>query len=212
MKVLIINYNRLTLLKNTVEWCIIHGLEPIVIDNNSDFPPLLQYYNECDCPVMRMKKNYGHKVIWECNIIKLLNIKGRYIITDPDLDFTGIPSDFLDVLNHGLDKYHQYNKVGFSLEINDLPSTKYIKDILRGHEIGYWKTPLDDMYFDAPIDTTFAMYREGVNEYFHPAIRTNRPYTARHIPWYYKNKHSLPDDEKYYFRTCNASSSIKNRI
>jgi hypothetical protein len=67
-------------------------------------------------------------------------------------------------------------------------------------------------YFLAPTDTTFALYRKGVINYSHSAIRTNRPYTCKHIPWYYTDFNLLNEEEKYYFRNANDSSSGKKRL
>jgi hypothetical protein len=44
MKVLIINYNRLLLPSKLADWVFKRGCEPIFIDNNSDYKPLLNYY------------------------------------------------------------------------------------------------------------------------------------------------------------------------
>jgi hypothetical protein len=206
-KVLIINFNRLTLAKNLADWLHSKGCEPIFIDNNSDYPPLLEYYNTCPYRVVRMDKNYGHRVIWDKDIVNLLGIKDWYCVTDSDLDMSSVPDDFIDVLATGLIRYPEFNKCGLSLEINDLPDGDFVKEKC---EARYWLRPLDKDYFDAQVDTTFAMYK--ANGYFLEGIRTNRPYTARHVPWYYKDINSLPEDEQYYFRTANDSSSGKNRI
>ena len=65
MKALIINFNRITLPLKLASWCQNHGLEPIIIDNHSDYIPLLEYYaTRCPYYVLRMDKNYGHQVIW----------------------------------------------------------------------------------------------------------------------------------------------------
>lgn len=214
MFVFIINYNRLTLPSKLADWCVAHNLIPLFVDNNSDYPPLLEYYYKCPHMVLRLQENYGHTIIWNktINLLDILKIKGRYIVTDSDLDLEGIPDDFLEVLNTGLDKYPQFNKCGFSLEINDLPDTPEGNLIRTKVEARYWTKVLDPLYYNAPVDTTFALYREGVNCYFHPAIRTNRPYTARHIPWYYYHLSELPEDEQYYYKTANGSSSGKNRL
>lgn len=211
MKVLIINYNRLTLLKYTADWCAVHGLEPIILDNKSDYPQLLEYYTHTPYRVLRLPANYGHTVIWNRPVLQELNIKEDFILTDPDLDFTGIPDDFLKVMQEGLIKYPQYSKCGFSLEINDLPNDEEGNFIKNGPERPYWEKPLDDLYFEANTDTTFALYRYPLGPYGHSAIRTNRPYTVRHRPWYYRSLQLLPEDEKYYYQTARAefSSGIK---
>lgn len=193
------------------DWCAAHELTPVFVDNHSDYPPLLEYYYNGPYEVIRLSYNYGHKVITRANICERLKITDRYIVTDPDLDLTGIPDDFLMILNEGLNRYPQFNKCGFSLEINDLPDSpegKFIREV----EYRYWVNPLDPIYFNAAIDTTFALYRGITKRHFLQAIRTNRPYTAKHLSWYYTDFESLPEDEKNYFRTANESASGKKRM
>jgi hypothetical protein len=194
MKCLIINFNRVTLPKNLADWCFSHGLEPIFIDNNSDYPPLLEYYKECPYTVIYMDKNYSYLVVWTQRLLDKLGITGHYIVTDPDMDLSGIPDDFLSVMEEGLSRYPQYDKCGLSLEVNDIPSQG-----TRDWEMQFWQTPLDPQYFKAAVDTTFALYK--VRHASWSGIRTNRPYTARHIPWYYDLLPELPEDEMYYYRT-----------
>lgn len=212
MKVVIINFNRLTLMKNLAEWCAANNLDVIILDNNSDYPPLLDYYASCPFKVHRINANYGHTVFWNLELYPELIKKGKYILTDSDLDLSGVPGDFLKVMEKGLDIYARFPKCGLSLEINDLPNLEQTQKMKNECEIRYWQQPLSEIYFDAPVDTTFALYRENVRTHFLKAIRTNRPYTARHVPWYYTDFNSLPEDEKYYFQTANASSSGKSRI
>ena len=204
MKALIITYNRLHYPVKIAEFCANHGIDPVFVDNNSDYPPLLAYYkNDCPYEVVRLDQNYGYKVIWSQNVLNRLKITGNYIVTDPDLDLSGIPDDFLSVLEEGLRRYPQFDKCGFSLEINDLPPTDFCP---AGYEKQFWQRSLDKQYFAAPIDTTFALYK--TDQYSLNAIRTNRPYTVRHMPWYYFDFEDMPADEQYYFRTCKESHSM----
>jgi hypothetical protein len=214
MKVLIINYNRLTLPVNIATWVSERGCEPVFIDNNSNYPPLLEYYHDCPYKVMHMNKNYGKNVIWnpETTIFKRLGITGNYIVTDPDLDLTGIPDNFLEVLEEGLKRYPQFDKCGFSLEINDVTNTGVYCDgqSIREWEVQFWEKPLDDTYFEAWIDTTFALYKS--KEFTMNGIRTNRPYIAKHVPWYYKGFTDMPEDERYYFESVVKESFTRNII
>jgi hypothetical protein len=203
MKCLIITYNRLVYPVNIANFLYAHGISPVFIDNNSDYPPLLEYYKTTPFEVVRMDKNYGYKVVWEQNLLKKLGITGNYIVTDPDLDLTGIPDDFLSVLEEGLKRYPMFDKCGFSLEINDLPKTPFNP---VDWEIQFWQNPLDGRYFNAPIDTTFALYK--VPHHSFKALRTNRPYTAKHVPWYYFKFEDMPTDEQFYFKTCKESHSM----
>lgn len=206
MKALIITYNRLYLPVKMADFLFAHGVDPVFIDNNSDYPPLLEYYKTTKYQVVMMDKNYGYKVVWETGLLNFLEITGNYIVTDPDLDLTGIPDDFLTVLEAGLKKYPQYDKCGFSLEINDIAPTKFSP---ANYEKQFWAklaNPDDPMYFDAPIDTTFALYKVRYHSF--NALRTNRPYTCKHMPWYYFDFEDMPEDEQYYFQTCKESHSM----
>jgi hypothetical protein len=208
IKALIINYNRISLPVAMATWLSQRQCEPIFVDNNSDYPPLLEYYKTCPFEVIKMDANYVQTVIWHKNILSQLGIKGNYIVTDPDLDLSGVPDDFVEVMEEGLRRYPQYDKCGLSLEINDIPD-----QVTIDWEMQFWQRPLDPQYFHADIDTTFALYK-------HPypslnAIRTNRPYTVRHVPWYYMLYDRLPADEMYYYRTqckeIKAHSNILDR-
>lgn len=211
MKLLIINYNRVTLLQNMVEWALSMNLQPIILDNASTYDPLLDYYNTTEARVIRFRSNNGHKVLWNNPILfNTLNIKGQYLVSDPDLDMTNVPSDFLEVMQEGLRKYPDHCKCGVSLEINDLPNTKMGKEV-RKWESKFWDNPLDSMYFDSEIDTTFALYRSQEFKILQ-SLRINRPYTAKHIPWYYDKLNTLPEDELNYIRTANKSFSWKKHM
>jgi hypothetical protein len=204
MKALIITYNRLELPVKMAIWLNERGIEPVFVDNSWNYLPLIQYYDKTPFQVVRLSKNYGHTVIWDADLLTQLKIEGNYILTDPDLDLTGIPDDFLQVMEQGLIKYPQFDKCGLSLEINDLKKKSIID-----FEKHYWQYPLDDLYFNAPVDTTFALYK--ARYYTFNAMRTNRPYTCKHVPWYY-DFDNLPEDEKYYFMNAGESSTIQWRL
>ena len=198
-------------MKNMADYLDSAGMKVYIIDNNSDYQPLLDYYASSKYEVIRMDKNYGYTVFWDKNLYEKFNINGKYILTDSDLDISEIPKDFLSVLERGLEKYPQYDKCGFSLKINDLPDNNLTTQI-KNWETQFWKKPLDDEYFHADIDTTFALYK--VNYHTYSAIRTNIPYCAKHVPWYYEKFDLLSEDEKYYFNSIDSlthwSKEIKN--
>ena len=209
MKVLIINYNRLKLPVKLADWVFLRGCDPVFIDNASDYRPLLEYYDNCPYEVVKMDANYGKGVVWDQGLLKRLNIRGEYIVTDPDLDLSGVPSDFLNVLREGLKRYPQFNKCGFSLEIDDITdnSLYYMGQTIKQWEQQFWVSPMDSEYFNASIDTTFALYNTDI--FSLSALRTNRPYTARHVPWYYDQ--GRPKDELYYLQTATDQSNIIQR-
>jgi hypothetical protein len=206
MTALIINFNRITLPLQLAYWCANNGLCPVIIDNNSTYVPLLEYYMQrCPFQVVRMPENYGAHVVWEQNVLQQLGITGKYIVTDPDLDLSNIPGNFLEVLEEGLRRYPQFDKCGFSLETKGATSPGTVE-----WESQFWKQPLDNLYFNAAIDTTFALYKTPVFSY--KGIRTNRPYTAIHVPWAYTHVKDLPEDEQFYYRTQNEDTGSHTHV
>ena len=69
--IIINNYNRLEMLTK-----LIHSLESkgyhnlYIIDNQSTYPPLLEYYTRLPYPVYMLNKNVGHLSLWETGIFK----------------------------------------------------------------------------------------------------------------------------------------------
>jgi hypothetical protein len=155
-----------------------------------------------------LKTNEGNCVVWGKNngidLFKEYDCTNGYIVTDSDLDLSRIPKDFLRVLRAGLDRLgDRATKIGFSLEINDLPNTPIGKEA-RGWEQMNW-VERSPGYCQAPVDTTFALYRwlphnPSLAHDFDKSWRAQRPYTARHMPWYY-TKETIPEDELYYLRS-----------
>ena len=218
--IFIISFNRLTVLKQTIKSYhdyIKTPFEIIIWDTGTTFLKTVDYLKGLEQSGIKVyrenKQRYTlkHHLYAKLNpVIKDYFLKSKnkspfYIVTDPDLDLTGIPDDFLSVLEEGLRRYPQFNKCGFSLEINDLPN-----QVTIDWESRYWQKPLDSMYFSADIDTTFALYK--VNRITLSGIRTNRPYTAKHVPWYYDLYDKLPEDELYYYHTQSADIRAHSNI
>ena len=78
--IIINNYNRLTMLKKLIDSLTSRGYTNIVIlDNQSTYPPLLEWYAECQFEVIRLPKNYGFKALWkyapaEAFLLRLLHL------------------------------------------------------------------------------------------------------------------------------------------
>lgn len=212
IKTFIINFNRLTLPRAMAEWLTTRGCHVIFIDNQSTYKPLLDWYHETGQRVYQLPRNCGHTVVWHDGILDLLNVRERYIVTDPDLDLSGVPDDFIHVLNRGLDLHPDVDKCGLSLRIDDLPDTAE-GNYIRQHESKYWKKQSKSGFYDAAVDTTFALYRENVDWYSHHAVRAPWPYTARHVSWYYDGIDNLPADEQNYFQAADPNfASGKKRM
>lgn len=189
----IISYNRLSYVRQTIEWLEKYGYNNItIIDNNSDYEPLLHYLSNCKHKVIRLKKNYGFTVFYKCPRFFFKSRFSYYALTDPDLaPIDDCPGDFVKLFLEIMSKENIITKVGFSLKIDDIPDDYYLKD-----EVVKWESNFYDNkeYFNgvlcyrAPLDTTFSvnapfcMVPRLSNE--KRAIRTGAPYQLRHLPWY----------------------------
>ena len=66
--VFIINRNRLDAMRRLINWLIDAGSKRVIImDNASDYPPLLAYYDALPAgvKVMRLDVNHGPYVLWQ---------------------------------------------------------------------------------------------------------------------------------------------------
>ena len=210
IKAFVIMYNRLTIPKKLIENLADTGCEPILLDNSSTYPPLLDWYKTCPFKVHTFNQRYGERVFWDSKLFNEYNDE-YYIVTDHDLDISNVPSDYAEMLINGLNNKN-ITKCGLSLDIYDLPPTEYSQTVI-GCETKYWNENEKDYLgnYIAGVDTTFAMYDrkrqiEGwdYGDKFYYATRRPKPYTAKHMPWYLtENSLDINDEEKYYHTGCN---------
>lgn len=200
--IIINNYNRLTTLKILISDLEARGYYNIhIIDNNSAYPPLLEYYDTCDHNVHRLKKNIGFKALWKSGLWYNF-IRGYYCYTDSDLSLDpACPDDFLEVFYKLLKKYPEVFKVGFSLKIDDLPDHYDRKNEVIDWESRFYKKEKEKNVFIAPIDTTFALYRpfarRGKRDGSDEILRVGQPYQCFHLPWYVNS--AAPSKEELYY-------------
>jgi hypothetical protein len=169
-----------------------------LVDNDSAFPPLLEYLNRSPHEVVKLGRNAGRLSPWESNLFDEFGVSGRFVFTDPDIvPDEGCPLDAIDYFGEILDTYPEREKVGFGLRIDDLPDGYKFKQEVVTWESQFWERRLAPRLYDARIDTTFALYRRPVPHHFDFAVRTGFPYVARHTPWYLDDC-SLPEDEAFY--------------
>lgn len=211
--IFIISYNRKEVLQRCIERFQGDGYKNlIVIDNASTDKELLSYLKSLDIKIFFLNKNYGHHVLWDCGLFDDIIKKQYFVLTDPDiLPIEECPTDYILQFYRILQLYPEKIKVGFSLKLDDLPETyKYKYDIIR-FESFYWEKKIKYEFpiYDAPIDTTFALYRPlGGYDYktFYDGIRTGYPYIARHLGWYIDNF----SQEDYYSQAKNEFSTSLN--
>jgi len=205
MYAFIINYNRLHLPRRMADYLAeCPGVTPIIIDNKSTYPPLLEYYETTPHKVLRMDRNYGTPVVWVSGILDDLDLHGGFVVTDPDLNIDHVPKDWPHVLQLGLDRHKFACKSGFSLRITDLPPTLIGIQAKKLEGIA-WSRKVDDRFYGCDIDTTFCLCRSRLHDF--PAVRSAPPYDAIHVPWYYDKVSDLPDDELYYMKSVRPGMS-----
>ncbi|RZN83112.1 MAG: glycosyltransferase [Winogradskyella sp.] len=211
--IIIINFNQLFYLKQLIDSLQEKGYSNIVvIDNNSTYKPLLEYYNtiEMDVKIHRLDSNDGHLSFWKHKELVEKYTKGYYVVTDPDIvPLTECPDDFLKTMLKLLDKAYDRTKVGFSLKIDTIPKHNPQMEKIKEWEKQFWTTKIHPKAYKAEIDTTFALYRPGYTyqrKNFTKAWRTDYPLQAIHGGWYI-NPANLTEEQIYYQKTANESAS-----
>jgi len=206
-----------------VEWFHkIEGLRVVIIDNDSTYEPLLEWYKTGSCEVIFHKSNGGPYVAWTGYVDALVRESGQkfYAITDSDLDFSNVPLDLFDKIKELYESLHSVKvvKIGTSLETNDLPDNEYTQDV-KQWESRFWNNPMASYdgktlcvpIYQKPIDTTFAVYHYGRGNRRNSNFRMDRPYTVRHLPWY-EDINSCSEEYKYYIKNANFYSIWGNKF
>jgi FkbM family methyltransferase len=211
--VVIIGYNQLSYIKNMVSQLEKYTSDIIIVDNNSSYEPLLNYYaNDFKYTLLRQKQNHGYTVVYSEFVQNLLG--NIYIMTDPDLQFNSkLPDNFIESLLH-VSNYFKAYKVGFALfiESDDLRTDIFY----QGKSIKEWEAPSwqKDLYYpmnpnlllyDVGIDTTFCLvnktYPNNLN------IRVAGDFTCLHLPWFKNFKDFLTEGEYEFYLQNNISTS-----
>ncbi len=196
-----INRNRFESLKKALSWLAREGFTNItVIDNQSTYPPLLDYYsNLTNCAqVIRLDKNIGPWVFWELGIHR--KIKSNYIVSDSDLfpsEFC--PNDLINYMHSILSEYKEITKVAPGLNLETISSKYSQGELAYEWESQFWQKPVGRGLFAAAVDTTFAMYRQG-EEFSNDSsknLRLGYPYLMEHSPWHVDDA-NLSDEEIFY--------------
>lgn len=207
IKVFIVNRNLITTLKNTVEFLQKEPrVEIVVFDQNSTYPPLLDYYNNSGLTIVYSKNNNGPRSVWGSELAPYFN-KNYFILTDSDCLYDDVPNDWLDRMLNVLETTLAF-KVGFSLDIHDLPNTEIGRQAVSW-ESKYW-TNREELGWKAHIDTTFALYRPN-SAFSYDALRLDKPYCIKHKPWYL-TKDNITDEWLYYLETASGISTWGQKL
>jgi SAM-dependent methyltransferase len=197
--IVINNFNRQRDLIALVEWLRRAGQRDIVIlDNASTLPGLDDTYRrfaDIGVRVMRLGQNGGARALWT---LGPLGFDTPFVYTDSDIvPDEDCPLDLVGHLLATLDANPHFVKIGVGLRIDDLPDHYAKKAQVGTWEAQFWRHPVGPGLFLAPVDTTFAVYR-GLGEFaLEPALRSGRPYRARHLGWYVDSGNLTGEDAFY---------------
>jgi hypothetical protein len=230
--VFIVSFNRLACLQQLVAWLGSAELaEPIIIDNASTYPPLLDWFEEMrtSIAIHRFGDNYGPYRVWEQRLFEPHTAPAQpfYVVTDPDvIPIAECPKDAIARL---VDTWSDLRcpKVGLSLRTQAIPDT-----LPNGEEIRRWEATLqcDEVTRSTPaaqngalprrygslLDTTFQVNHRDVIplSYGSTGIRLAHPYQADHLGWQIDPRR-LSDEDKFYWQTASERAStiqiLKNR-
>lgn len=207
--IIINNRNRHTYLMQLINWLEKHGYSNIyIIDNNSTYEPLLNYYKSTNCKVFYLSENVGHLSLWKTGIVKHFE-KSYYVYSDPDVvPVNDCPGDILEHFYNILERIPNIEKVGFGLKIDDLPNHYADKEKVIEWEQKFWDKKIDSDLYDAAVDTTFALYKPFTNgaNYVQNAVRTGGKYQLHHLPWY-EDSNNMTAESLFYKNNIKQGAS-----
>lgn len=199
--IVINNRNRLTPIRNMIDHLNRLGYRKIfILDNDSTYPPLLEWYKTCKAQVEYLGKNIGHQALWKCGILNMFKKYPYIVYTDSDIELNEhTPEGFIEILIM-LAKDFRAEKAGLAIHYDDIPQS-LANDRTRQIEERYWQKRLpytNYEVYDAYIDTTFGVVKTASTySWAHKAIRVAGDFTCRHTPWYL-DYNNLNEEEQYY--------------
>lgn len=220
--IVVICFNNYYFVKNFVNQIKKYKNPIILLDNNSKYEDLLNYYKEIKnelgdkITIRLLEENYGHTVY-----LKLKNeLPNIYVLSDPDLELNeNMPEDFAEIFLSLSKQYRKY-KIGSALNIKD--NAQFVECNNYSHqqniydwEKKFWIKKINNNEYElynANIDTTFCLVN---NNYFnddeYDAIRVAGNFVVKHLPWYDNYiKNNMSQEEIKFWKNNNISSTILN--
>ena len=169
-----------------------------IVDNASCMKELLKWYLELSeyRPDVRVvyQANNGPRGYWRC----MDHGDPYYVVCDPDVDISTCPNDMLCVMVEILSRNPSITKIGPSIRIDDVPKEYPFYERVQLDEGRFYKKKHEATgWWEAEIDTAFAMCRTGTTFTYGPALRGPDPYVMRHLP-FYEIPGKLSPEMKFY--------------
>lgn len=183
----------------------------ILLNNDSTYPPLLEYLAASAHRVIRLDTNLGHTSPWRCGLTTEFGADVPFVVTDPDvLPDPEAPADTFEHLQELLLRHRDFDKAAFGLHIDDLPDRYPFRAEVIAWESPFWTKEIEPGAFAAHVDTTLAVHRPGTPHKVTEALRTGAPRMARHMPWYRDPRNPDPENT-YYLKHRDKSVGYWNR-
>ena len=237
--IFIIVKDRTTVLKQSMESyqnLIKSPIEIILLDQESTYPGMIDFLKQKEKEGMKViylknTKPVGNSMFPAIRspiyqICQEMSVR-YYVLTDPDIMFEKIDGDILEFYTFFMENNPGFDAIGPMLEIDDIPDYYPFKaEALKRHKL-FWDATGDYALYGppkpiqykektisyqvAPIDTTFAL-RDIQKRKFcwtSNAVRTRKPYTAKHLDWYI-DPNNITEDQKYYIDTADTHCGISH--
>lgn len=175
----------------------------IIIDNDSTYPPLLEWYEQISNNPKYWGKvdvhyysNEGHLALWSTGLYKELG--DYFVYTDADIILSeDFPMDWKEIMYNTLQEYSEYEKVALAIHTDDLPDHYRFKYQVIRNEARWWLEEVEKDLYKADTDTTFFMMRNFGDNCYKSLRLARKDLICRHHGWYL-NLDILDDEEKYY--------------
>ncbi|KAJ3020291.1 hypothetical protein HKX48_001062 [Thoreauomyces humboldtii] len=197
--------------------------EIIIVDDSSTYPPAVNFLarlREANVTVLTVPDHATEQFNDIYSVVANMitqHTKGHaspvFVWTDPDVPLDSAPGDLLDVYAHVLDALNLYN-VGASIRWDDW--VEPLRDNKLLFEAPFLQLPAKChvyrsvcyYYLEAPLDTTFAMYKTGtpLSRLREPSIRMLPPLGIRHLDAMIEAD-AVPDDVRYYAKATSDEIS-----
>ncbi|MFX0198409.1 MAG: hypothetical protein ACFFCW_20000 [Candidatus Hodarchaeota archaeon] len=184
----------------------------ILVNNNSTFPPLLEYLEKTKHDVHNFTDNLSKWAPWSHNLFEQYP-SDYFVVCDPDiLPIKECPLDLIEFCIKAFkdERYSKYSQIGPGLEITDLPDHYAGKQEVLNWESRFWAKPLYGNhqtadFFEAPIDSMFSVFgKGGYIDTEKPGARANYPYVIRHETWYLDSDNPSEED-LWYMDRCDVN-------
>lgn len=198
-------------LEKMVKWLNEQGYTNLIfVDNDSSYPPLMDFFNTSPYQVIKLGRNAMHKAPWESMAVRFFAKDQPYIVSDPDIvPDDQCPPDMIEYLASLLNAHPKPLKAGLGLRIDNLPDSNRQKADIISWEQRFWDPSAEiapDVY-EAEVDTTFALYRPYTWWCLSPSLRTGGDYVALHEPWYQSSDEPSEDFLYYKMRASREVST-----